>query len=148
MDREAPAVEHGQQPPGVTQSEWAEFIQQQIQLVFRSALPDMVQHLADRATIGMPPTSPSRAFRAPNQHQQRPGRDDDVGIKERESKFADPEKFAGKQGGEEYRWFAQLRLVFIGKPHTYRHDAKKIVYALFLYERISSELGNATATNT
>lgn len=128
MDQEAPAIEHGPQRPCGTESEWAEFIQQQIQLVFRSALPDMVQHLADRATTGLPPTS--HTFRAADQDLQRSRRDDDIGIKEREAKVAEPEKFAGKRGGEVYRWFAQLRLVFIGKPHTYRHDAEKIVYAL------------------
>lgn len=44
--------------------------------------------------------------------------------------MADPEKFSGKKGNEIYRWFAQLRLVFRGKPRTYNSDADKVAYAL------------------
>ena len=47
-----------------------------------------------------------------------------------ESKVAEPERFSGKKGNEVYRWFAQLRQVFRGKPRMYRSDADKVAYAL------------------
>ena len=46
-----------------------------------------------------------------------------------ESKVAPPEKFSGKKGGEVYRWFAQLRLVFHGKLQLYRLDEDKVAFA-------------------
>lgn len=46
------------------------------------------------------------------------------------SKVAEPDKFSGKKGNEVYRWLAQLRLVFRGKPRTYNCDADKVAYAL------------------
>ena len=49
---------------------------------------------------------------------------------EKESKVAELDKFTGKRGGEVYRWFAQLRLVFRGKPRSYQSDEDKIAYAL------------------
>ena len=36
-----------------------------------------------------------------------------MGVANKESKVAPPEKFSGKKGGEVYRWFVQLRLVFL-----------------------------------
>ena len=47
-----------------------------------------------------------------------------------ESKVVALVKFSGREGGEIYKWFAQLRLVFRGKPRTYRRDEDKIAYAL------------------
>ena len=52
----------------------------------------------------------------------------DYGVKE--SKIAQPEKFFRKKRNEVYCWFAQLRLVFRGKPQTYKSDADKVAYAL------------------
>jgi len=43
---------------------------------------------------------------------------------------ANPEKFTRKKGNEVYRWFAQLRLVFRGKPRTYHIGADKVAFAL------------------
>ena len=53
-----------------------------------------------------------------------------MGVANKESKVAPPEKFLGKKGGEVYRWFAQLRLVFRGKPQSYRLDEDKVAFAL------------------
>ena len=52
------------------------------------------------------------------------------GYDRRESKVATPEKFSGKKGGEVYKWFVQLRLVFRSKPHSYASNEDKIAYAL------------------
>ena len=46
------------------------------------------------------------------------------------SKVAQSEKFSGKSGNELYCWFAQLRLVFRGKPQSYHSDADKVAFAL------------------
>ena len=53
-----------------------------------------------------------------------------MGVANKESKVAPPEKFSRKKGGEVYRWFAQLRLVFRGKPQSYRLDEDKVAFAL------------------
>lgn len=53
----------------------------------------------------------------------------------RESKVAKPERFSGKKGNEVYRWLAQLRLVFRGKPRTYSSDSDKVAYALSYMSR-------------
>ena len=47
----------------------------------------------------------------------------------KELKVAKPDKFIGKKGGEVYKWFVQLRLVFRGKPSTYNSDEDKVAYA-------------------
>ena len=39
-------------------------------------------------------------------------------------------KICWKKGNKLYRWFAQLRLVFWGKPHSYGSDLDKVAYAL------------------
>ena len=44
--------------------------------------------------------------------------------------MAAPKKNSGKKGGEVYKWFTQIRLVFQGKPRTYHSDEDKIAYAL------------------
>lgn len=128
MDRER--SEGGREPrvPPEIGSEWAEFIQQQIQIVFQSALPHMVQQISERAMAL--PSQPS-SFVAIQPTGQDPQRSEKfTGVGERELKVAEPEKFSGKRNGEVYRWFAQLRLVFRGKPHTYQHDEDKVAYAL------------------
>ena len=89
----------------------------------------MVQQISDQARAVPPLTSPHN-HRTTAHDQQRAENYDNAGVKDRESKVADPEKFSGKRGGEVYRWFAQIRLVFCAKPHTYRHDEDKIAYAL------------------
>jgi hypothetical protein len=48
----------------------------------------------------------------------------------KELKVAKPDKFTGKKGGEVYKWFAQLRLVFRGNPGAYNSDEDKVAYAL------------------
>ena len=55
---------------------------------------------------------------------------DNVGSESRELKVAAPKKFSGKKGGEVYKWFAQLRLVFRGKPRIYCCNDDKVAYAL------------------
>lgn len=117
--------ESGREPktPEEPGSDWAEFIWQQIQIVFQSALPHIVQQIAEQA-----PSLPSS--QTISHDPSRSGRSDEVGNRERESKVAEPEKFSGKRSGEVYRWFAQLRLVFRGKPRTYKSDEDKVAYAL------------------
>jgi hypothetical protein len=58
-------------------------------------------------------------------------------LEGRDSKVAMLNKFARKKGGEVYKWFVQLHLVFQGKPHAYRYDEDKLAYAL-------SYMSNAT----
>ena len=53
-----------------------------------------------------------------------------MGVANGESNVAPPKKFSGKKGGEVYRWFAQLQLVFCGKPQLYRLDEDKVAFAL------------------
>lgn len=111
-------------------SELATFIQQQIQAVFQAAIPHLVQQISDRATTVLRPASPPISVKGGDRiYQGTEGhREFDGSI--RESKVADPERFSGKKGNEVYRWFAQLRLVFRGKPRTYSSDADKVAYAL------------------
>jgi hypothetical protein len=108
-------------------AELAAFVQQQVQAALQSALPHFIQQVADRArpSLGSPTSTPEAG--GPRQHPGRHGmRETDY----RESKVAEPERFSGKKGNEVYRWFAQLRLVFRGKPRTYNSDADKVAYAL------------------
>lgn len=110
-------------------SELVEFIQRQIQTVFQSAIPHLVQQISERATALPAQISPSTAV--PSTHQDRHRVEKyELGVSKKESKVAEPEKFTGKRSGEVYRWFAQLRLVFRGKPRTYQSDEDKIAYAL------------------
>lgn len=51
-------------------------------------------------------------------------------LEDQDSKVATPNKFAKKKGGEVYKWFAQLRLVFQGKRQAYHYDEDKIAYSL------------------
>ena len=53
-----------------------------------------------------------------------------MGVANKESKVAPLEKFSGKKGAEVYRWFAQLRLIFRGKPQSYGLDEDKVAFAL------------------
>ena len=57
------------------------------------------------------------------------GRSKEYNYEGKKSKVAAPEKFSGKKGGEVYKWFVQLRLVFQGKPQTYHSNEDKIAYA-------------------
>lgn len=97
MERKRPEVGGGSRVPAEIGSEWIEFIQQQIQSMFQSALPHMVQQISERAMA--PQASPSTTTHNIEQGQQRPGKDDWM---ERESKVAAPDKFVGKRGREVY----------------------------------------------
>lgn len=130
MDREGSGEGAGQPLPEGMESEWATFIQQQVQVVFQTAIPHIVQQIAERAGAQLNEASPSAARRINAPAQTRTGAHDGEGFENRDSKVAAPEKFAGKKGGEVYKWFAQLRLVFRGKPRAYCHDEDKIAYAL------------------
>jgi len=60
-----------------------------------------------------------------------------LGVGIEESKVADPEKFTSKKGNEVYRWFAQLYLVFQGKPQMYSSDIDKVAYTLSYMTRVA-----------
>ena len=107
----------------------AAFIQQQIQHVFQATIPHIVQQISDRVMLPQPP-SPSEVSRLDTQVRREVRGTREFESRERESKVANPEKFSGKKGNEVYCWFAQLRLVFRGKPETYNSDADKVAYAL------------------
>lgn len=130
MDPERSAVDAGPPTPEGIGSEWAAFIQQQIQLVFQAAIPHIVQQISDRALVPPSPVSPSAAVQRIDRASHGTGQYRDEDFDGKESKVAEPEKFSGKKGGEVYKWFAQLRLVFRGKPRTYRRDEDKITFAL------------------
>ena len=130
MDSAGPAAGGG--PSGIEGlgSEWAAFIQQQIQSVFQAAVPHMVQQISELATICPLLTSPSMAMRTVDPGYERAKSSESMGVANKESKVAPPKKFSGKKRGEVYRWFAQLRLVFRGKPQSYQLDEDKIAFAL------------------
>jgi hypothetical protein len=106
-------------------SDWATFIQQQIQNVFQAAIPHMVQQISERATppLSTPMQGGDPMVSRPNMYW---GED----HRGKEFKVAKPDKFTGKKGGEVYKWFAQLRLVFRGNPGAYNSDEDKVAYAL------------------
>lgn len=108
----------------------ATFIQQQIQNVFQAAIPHIVQQISDRVAVVPQQLSPPESSRLDNQIQSKVQGTGEFEYRDKESKVADPEKFSGKKGNEIYRWLAQLRLVFRGKPRTYNSDADKVAYAL------------------
>lgn len=125
MDKERPAAEA--MPEGMG-PELAAFIQRQIESVFQTAIPLIVQQLSSQTTLPPPPSFPS-----PIRQSTGPAgavRYEDEDGRGRESRVAKPEKFASKKGGEVYKWFAQLRLVFHGNPRAYRCDEDKIAFAL------------------
>ena len=130
MDREHVAGDpRGLTMPEGVGSELASFIQQQIQNVFQAAIPHLVQELSERATLGpglVASSTSGEEGRAPRRMEEPRG----DGFHIKESKVAEPDKFSGKKGNEVYRWLAQLRLVFRGKPRTYNSDADKVAYAL------------------
>lgn len=111
-------------------SDLTAFIQQQIQNVFQAAVPHIVQQISDRTSMVSQQPALSEANRLDNQVRRNVQGTREFESGERESKVADPEKFSGKKGNEVYRWFAQLRLVFRGKPRTYNSDTDKVAYAL------------------
>lgn len=114
-------------PEGVG-PEWAAFVQQQVQTVLQAAIPHLVQQIVDQARVGSHQGSFSDRETDPMHPKAVRGGESEYGCKE--SKVAEPERFSGKEGNEVYRWFAQLRLVFRGKPRTYSSDADKVAYAL------------------
>ena len=105
--------------------DWAMFIEQRIQNVLQAALPHMVQQMSEQASIPPPRSAPPQGDDSmaprPNTYQNE--------ERHKESKVAKPEKFAGKKGGEVYKWFAQLRLVFRGN-RSYTTGEDKVAYAL------------------
>lgn len=130
MDQERSAAGTGQPVPEGMGSEWVAFIQQQVQNVFQAAIPHIVQQISERALVLPSPASPSAAVQPVDRAPHGTGRYRSEEFDSRESKVAEPEKFSGKKGGDVYKWFAQLRLVFRGKPRTYQCDEDKIAFAL------------------
>lgn len=131
MDRDhVDGVSRGLPVPETVGSEFTSFIQQQIQSVFQSAIPHLVQQISEQVAAIPRQRSPLTSIRGDERAYSRTGGHREPDVESRESKVADPEKFSGKKGNEVYRWFAQLRLVFRGKPRTYSSDADKVAYAL------------------
>ena len=127
-----PLVPDGVGPDG------ARFIQQQIQNVFQAAIPHMVQQISEQAT---PPLSiPLHGGKIVVSTSNMYGGEYHRG---KELKVAKLDKFIGKKGGEVYKWFAQLRLVFRGNPGTYNSDEDKGSVCSLLLNRGSPELGYA-----
>ena len=121
--------QEGVQPEALPEGigpEWVAFVQHQIQAVLQASLPRIVQQIAE-GTATVPCQESSGRF---NREADRVERLSTRELGSKESKVADPDKFSGKKGNEIYRWFAQLRLVFRGKPRTYSSDADKVAYAL------------------
>lgn len=109
--------------PTPTGAEWAAFVQQQVQTVLQATLPQIIQQVTNHTTAKPHQGSPTAAWKFDDaSHSSELGK--------KESKVANPERFSGKKGNEVYRWFAQLRLVFRGKPRMYGDDADKVAYAL------------------
>ena len=106
------------------------FIQQQIQRVFQTAIPHIIQQISEQNSLQPPSVAPASGMQTavPTSHGLDQYRGDEAGSKE--LRIAKPEKFSGKKGGEVYKWFAQLRLVFRGNPQIYQSDDNKIAYAL------------------
>lgn len=131
MEQEQLGMEPGSiaAPEGVG-SEWAAFIQQQVQTVMQAAIPHLVQQITGQVQVGPPRVSPPLSSREADRMHRGLELGNETGYQSKESKVADPERFSGKKGNEVYRWFAQLRLVFRGKPRTYSSDADKVAYAL------------------
>ena len=125
MEQEGLAADPELPTPEGLGLEWAIFIQQQVQSVFQAAIPHIVQQISKRTAVLQVPPPASIKVQGPSH-----GRSEEYNYEGKESKVATPEKFSGKKGGEVYKWFAQLRLVFRGKPRTYHSDEDKIAYAL------------------
>lgn len=130
MAQERSNEEAAQSLPEGLGPEWVNFIQQQVQAVFQAAIPHIVQQISERAVGRLDPVSPSTSTRVNDHTRLRSEGRDGEDFEGRDSKVATPDKFAGKKGGEVYKWFAQLRLVFRGKPRAYRCDEDKVAYAL------------------
>lgn len=125
MDQERLNTEGAPPVPDGVGPDWATFIQQQIQNVFQAAIPHMVQQISERATppLSTPLHGGETTMSTSNMYRGEYHRG-------KELKVAKPDKFTGKKGGEVYKWFAQLRLVFRGNPGTYNSDEDKVAYAL------------------
>lgn len=130
MEREGNATVGGFPGMEGLGAELAEFIQQQVQSVLQTAIPHIVQQISERAVVPPATASPLDTGRTTEMGNRRLAEGEGYGYDHRESKVATPEKFSGKKGGEVYKWFAQLRLVFRGKPRSYAADEDKIAYAL------------------
>lgn len=125
MDQERLNTEGAPPVPNGVGPDWAMFIQQQIQNVFQAAIPHIVQQISKRATppLSTPLHGGETAVSTSNMYQGEHHRGKAL-------KVAKPDKFTGKKGGEVYKWFAQLRLVFRSNPGTYNSDEDKVAYAL------------------
>lgn len=130
MEREGNATVGGFPGMEGLGSELAEFIQQQVQSVLQTAIPHIVQQISERAMVPPVIASLLDTGRTAEMGHRRLAGGENYGYDHRESKVATPEKFSGKKGGEVYKWFVQLRLVFRSKPHSYAADEDKIAYAL------------------
>lgn len=90
----------------------------------------MVQQISER-TGGSPSVESSMpTMRASGRVPVSLDEHNSMSLHDKNSKVAAPGKFSGKRGGEVYKWFAQLRLVFRGKPRAYCSEEDKVAYAL------------------
>ena len=85
----------------------------------------MVQQISNRAAALQVPPPASIRVQCPSHRRSK-----EYNYEGKELKVAAPKKISRKKSGEVYKWFAQLRLVFRGKPRTYHSDEEKIAYAL------------------
>ena len=130
MDSEG-VVELGGLPMhGEVGPDWAALIQQQVQNVLQAAIPHIVQQITDQVSARQRLESPLNSNLGADKGCREMGKHNTFEDGSRESKVVEPERFLGKKGNEVYRWFAQLRLVFHGKPQTYHSDADKVACAL------------------
>ena len=113
----------------------AEFIQQQIQIVFQPVLLHMVQQLSERVVAAPPQTLSLATFEATRQNEHWFYRHDSA--EDKESKVTESKKISGKRNQEIYWWFTQLCLVFRGKPRTHVIEEDRVVYVLSYLTRAS-----------
>ena len=99
--------------------DWATLIQQHVQSTLQAALPHVIQQIINQVGARHYPGSPRNSHSGADRSFQDPGRHNPFEERSTESKVVSPEKFSGKKGNEVYPWFAQLRLVFRGKPRMY-----------------------------
>lgn len=130
MEREGHAADMASPAVGEMSSVWAAYIQQQIQAAFEAAIPHIVQQISERTVVSPAVESSMPIASALGRTSGRLDEYNGTGLDDKDSKVAAPDKFNGRRGGEVYKWFAQLRLVFRGKPRAYRSEEDKVAYAL------------------
>lgn len=93
-------------------------------------MPHLVQQISERAAANLTTVDSLMLMQVQERAQRRTRDYDGTNFKEKDLKVATPKKSSGKKGGEVYKWFAQLRLVFRSKPRAYRLDEDKVAYVL------------------